>query len=177
MLSATLLLATSIVLGQADKPSEEGPEYDPHLEPLAWLIGEWSSEQTNPTGDLKQTVKNTYSWAANGKAVLLEVAATKPDGSRGFAEVFVYSWDASQKRICRHGVGSMGYVIDETLMENDDAGLLCEQRWVFNSGNQGYYKFRISRQAGEPDSFTKGWAKISGTVAQDFGPFVFTRVK
>ncbi len=175
--SAAIVLAASMVMGQAQKAAEEKPEYDTKLAPIAWLIGEWTSEQKTATGELKRTVKNTYKWRANGKAVLLEVTSTKPDGTPGWSEVFVYFWDAPQKRISRHGVGSMGYVIRGTLMKEDDTGSLWEQRWVFGNGNQGYYKHKIGRQPGEVDSFTKGWTKVSGTGMSNIGPFEFKRVK
>ena len=114
---------------------------------------------------------------ANGKAMLLEATARKPDGTPNWSEVLVNYWDPSQKRICMHLVGSGGYVIQGTLMEANETGLFYEQTWVFGNGNQGYYKNKIGRQPGEADSFTNGWTKVSGMGNQDIGPFEFKRVK
>ena len=77
---ANCVLAACMAVGLAEEPAEEKPEYDPNLEPIARLIGEWTSEQKTATGELRQTVKTTYAWRANGKAMLAEISATKPDG-------------------------------------------------------------------------------------------------
>lgn len=173
---ASLVLAASAALGQVEGAAAETPEYDPALKPIAWMIGDWVSEQKTATGEPKLTVKSTCKWAVNGKAILEELTATKPDGTFAWSLAGIYFRDPVRNRIAFHHVSTFG-LLEGMLIQEDDTGLLFEERIVWKGGNQAYFKLKIGRKPDEMDSYTLGWTKISGAGFEEDGPHEVKRVK
>lgn len=174
MLSTTLLLAASMVVGQADGESEVKPDYNPRLEPIAWMVGEWESKHTSATGELRKTRRFSVNWAANKQVLVENLTGTKPDGTTVEAAIITYYWNPQTKKINVRALFSGNFIEEATLLESGDAEQVWESRMIFADGSQGLYRLKVTY---DEDSYTMGWSKISGSGPRDFGPFEHTRIK
>jgi hypothetical protein len=176
MLSTAFLLAASMVLGQAEGKTDAQPEYNPHLSPIAWKIGEWECKQLSATGELRTMYKNTIKWVANNQVIQIEISETKADGTAGSSGVVLIHWDGSINKVREYGCWSGNTFMEGTLTELSETGHLWEERLVYGNGNQGHFRHKVSYDP-EADTLTRGWSKTSGSGSHDMGPYVFHRVK
>ena len=174
---ASMLLAGTMVVGQAEKEKADQPEYNPHLKPVAWLIGDWEMKETSPIGEVKKIRHETWKWAADKSVLLGALTQKNADGSPDMAGFIIYYWDPEKQTIkCQgHFSGSFGTIIeDHTLVSTNGNEQLWDCRFVFPGGNQGTYHFKLTRDG---DTYAIGWSKISGAGPQEMGPFVHKRKK
>lgn len=174
MLSASLLLAASMTIGQADAEAEEKPDYNPRLEPVAWLVGEWESEHKSATGELRKTRRLSSKWAANGHVLVENLSTTKADGTAGESAIITYYWNPQTRKINVRALFSGNFIEEATLLEAGDSEQVWESKMIFGEGTQGLYRLKVTFDA---DSYTMGWTKISGSGPRDFGPFEHKRVE
>lgn len=172
---AAMLLAGTMVVGQAEKEKADQPEYNPHLEPLAWMVGDWEMKETSPIGEIKKIRHDTCRWSVDKSVLVSEFTQTKADGSPDMTGLLVYYWDPAEAKIklLGHIRGSFGNIIEEHSLISIDGG---EQLWkskvILPKGNQGHFHFKLTHS---DDTFTIGWSKISGGGPQELGPLVFKR--
>ena len=176
MFSTAFLLAASMLVGQAEGQTDAKPEYNPHLLPMAWMIGEWEAQQTSAIGELRTTYKNTIKWVANNQVIQIDISETKADGTAGSSGVVLIHWDGSINKVREYGCWTGNTFMEGTLAELSDTGHLWEQRSVYANGNQGHYRHKVSYDP-EAGTLTRGFFKTSGSGSQDMGPYVFHRVK
>ena len=80
MLSTSLLLAASLVVGQADIAAEQTKANVPHVADLAWLVGDWQGEYVLPEGvpemgpaGSKVVSMHTWRWTLGKKFITLRI--------------------------------------------------------------------------------------------------------
>ena len=80
MLSTSLLLAASLVVGQADIATEQTKANVPHVADLAWLVGDWQGEYVLPEGvpemgpaGSKVFSMHTWRWTLGKKFITLRI--------------------------------------------------------------------------------------------------------
>jgi hypothetical protein len=171
MLTSVLLVA-SLVVGQAETENAEQPEFNEHLEPVAWLVGDWERTSKNPLGELRSTRHLSWNWAANNEVLLGEFQDIKADGSKGMAAILVCYWDASVKKIKMKAYFSAGGTEEQTLVSTEGNEALWESRMVLPSGEQGFFHCKRTKHE---DSYTLGWSKIAGSGPSGFGPHEYKR--
>jgi hypothetical protein len=128
MLSAAIVLASSVVLGQADAPVSN---YE-HLKAIEWLIGEieWTAEAEEAVpgvcekGDKLQGSAE-HEWILNKNAIEVELSIKTADGGvEILAHQGIIGWDAGEKRIVSGGFNSLGGHGVSTWIQEGDKWLL-----------------------------------------------------
>ena len=176
MLSCTtLLLAASMAVGQAEDEAKK-PEYNPLLEPIAYMVGDWEMEKKSLLGELRATRRVSAKWSADGQLLLLDLQETNADGTGGYSGLVVYFWDPESQTIKCHAYFSENFREEQTLIssDKDNSEQMWESKWIFPNGNVGRFKCKVTY---DEDTFTMVWSKISGSGPVDVGPFVNKRVK
>lgn len=171
-----MLLAGAMLIGQPENDPVKKPECNPHLTPLAWMIGQWEAEKRAPTGELLSIRRNTISWTPHKQAILLENSITGPDGTTLPRATALIHWDNALQKARIHIVTADGMTVEGSTIRLDDADVLCHVKRVYPGGDQGHYK-RRSTYDREAETWTWGAVKISGLGSNEAGPVVFTRVK
>jgi hypothetical protein len=125
MLSTAVLLAASMVVGQADGP---GSNYE-HLEKIEWLIGEmeWTSEAEDDVpgvcekGD-KLCGWAEHEWVLNKNAIEVHVKIkTATEGKEVLAYRGMIGWDAKEGKIVSAGFDSTGGRGMSTWVQDGDS--------------------------------------------------------
>lgn len=111
MLGTTLLLATSIVLGQGEPPASNHE----HVKELGWLIGRWEGSYILPEGmpDLgkpgsKVTDDQSFKWILN-KTFIQYNFTSRIDGEVSSEGMEVIGWDAPSGKLVHWVFGSTGF--------------------------------------------------------------------
>lgn len=120
----------------------------------------------------KKTTHATCEWGTNKQVLLGELVATKADGSRGLAAVIVTYWDPDEQKLKTRAYFSGNVTEERTLISTDGNEQLWESRMVFPSGNQGFFRCRMTH---EKDTYILKWSKISGSGPKEIGPLVYKR--
>jgi hypothetical protein len=163
-----------MVVGQADGDNAE-PKRNPHLAPLAWMIGEWKGKELTPEGKLKFTVTNEVKWVLDNQAIQIDVLQDMAGGTPDVSGVVFIYWDSATEKIREHAVWSNGHILEGEIAELKDTGHLWEQRVVYKTGDQGHYRHTVTH---DPDAktLTRTFTKFSGS-GDSSGPHKFHRVE
>ena len=112
MLSTTLLLAASMVVGQAEAKSPMKPIVYEHLKALECFVGKWESKATLPDdtpqseklGELsgkEVVIRSTVRWTP-GMCAQIENANYNIRGVEVIKGTAIRAWDQAAKNICSH---------------------------------------------------------------------------
>lgn len=176
MLSCTtLVLAASMVAGQAEKEVEK-PEHNPLLQPIEYLVGDWEMEKTSLLGELRATRHQSAKWSADGRLLVIDLKETNADGTEGSSAFIVYFWDPERQTVKGHAYFSGNFLEEQTLVSSDTekSEQIWDSRWIFPNGNIGRFKCKVTF---DDNSYTMVWSKVSGAGPADVGPFVHKRKK
>ena len=108
MIGGLLVIAGALLMAETAATPPTKPEYNPKLEPIAWTIGKWEAQTTTGTGDVRETITDTWSWIIDKQAILLDVQWTKADGTPNGSGHVVFYWDSAEQKIAFHGTFSAG---------------------------------------------------------------------
>ena len=100
MLSGAVLLAASIVVGQATEPNIPKEV----VESLGYYVGEWKSERTE-NGQV-HTSQFTTEWVPGKYCTIIRGKVQSPDG--GMQSTLLSGWDALTKEVVDYSYGSDG---------------------------------------------------------------------
>ena len=139
MLSTTLLIASSLIAGQVERPSE-------HLKVLQPLIGQWvyvgpvqsDSPGLGPKGTEVIAVI-TYTWAMNKNALRIQWVG-KSAGRKPVQFVELVGWDGKQKELVSQGFGSLGGV-EHNVWTCEDGVPICDTKAVDAEGKDVTLKY------------------------------------
>lgn len=130
MISTTLLLAASVVVGQARDTSSH-----PELKGLEPLIGSWKYEGTlhDDVPGLAEkgaeiTAVNTFRWILRGKAIQLDWS-TKIDGQLAGTGRALLGWDGTTNKIMEWALTDKGNHSGQWKRQGD--------QWIYTSAGMG----------------------------------------
>lgn len=132
MFTSSLLVATALLVGQADRPSE-------HLKGLQPLIGQWvcqgvvqsDSPDLGPKGTEFLAVI-TYTWAIDKNALQIQWVGKSPQ-KKPVRFVELIGWDGEQKKMVSQGFASTGSV-EHNVWTRDGKVIVCHTKGINAEG-------------------------------------------
>ena len=122
MLSSAVLLAASMVVGQAAEPNIPSDV----IESLGYYVGEWKSERTE-NGRIHAS-QFTAEWMPGKYCTILRGKVQSPDGDRQFT--LLSGWDVLTKEVVDYSYGSDGSqsmerwkIVSPTVEESTSTGV------------------------------------------------------
>jgi hypothetical protein len=139
MLNTTLLIASSLIVGQMDTPSQ-------HLKALQPLIGQWvyvgpvqsDSPGLGPKGTEVIAVM-TYSWVINKNALRIQLVA-KSAGRKPIQFTELVGWDGKQKKLVSQGFGSLG-AVEHNVWTCENGVVICDTEGLDTEGRELALKY------------------------------------
>lgn len=139
MFAASLLVATTLLVGQTDRPSQHTRIFQP-------LIGQWvhvgPTQSDSPSLGPKGTefiAVMTYTWAIDRNALQIRWSGKSAE-KKPVHFVELVGWDRKQKKLVSHGVGSMGS-IEHNVWTRDGDVIICHTTAVSEEGKDLSLKY------------------------------------